>query len=91
MASHASKYKPLRSLAEIRADILALEKETDGLLRKAIGVAYSSQLSQFFKSIWSSHPCFLYKFFERMSYYCSGILHYTIFTTHFKFLFDISK
>jgi len=30
------KYKPLRSLAEIRADILALEKETDGLLRKAI-------------------------------------------------------
>jgi type I restriction enzyme M protein len=30
------KYKPLRSLLEIRADILALEKETDGLLRKAI-------------------------------------------------------
>lgn len=30
------KYKPLRSLAEIRADILVLEKETDGLLRKAI-------------------------------------------------------
>ncbi|MCX9025291.1 MAG: class I SAM-dependent DNA methyltransferase [Candidatus Methanoperedens sp.] len=30
------KYKPLRSLAEIRADIQALEKETDGLLRKAI-------------------------------------------------------
>ncbi len=30
------KYKPLRSLAEIRTDILALEKETDGLLRKAI-------------------------------------------------------
>ena len=30
------KYKPLRSLAEIRADVLALEKETDGLLRKAI-------------------------------------------------------
>jgi len=25
-----------RSLVEIRADILALEKETDGLLRKAI-------------------------------------------------------
>lgn len=30
------KYKPLRRLAEIRGDILALEKETDGLLRKAI-------------------------------------------------------
>lgn len=30
------KYKPLRRLVEIRADILALEKETDGLLRKAI-------------------------------------------------------
>jgi type I restriction enzyme M protein len=30
------KYKPLRRLAEIRADILALEKETEGLLRKAI-------------------------------------------------------
>jgi len=30
------KYKPLRSLAEIRADILALEKETDGLLKEAI-------------------------------------------------------
>ncbi|HKZ36583.1 MAG TPA: N-6 DNA methylase, partial [Chryseolinea sp.] len=30
------KYKPLRSLAEIRGDILALEKETEGLLRKAI-------------------------------------------------------
>lgn len=30
------EYKPLRSLAEIRADILALETETDGLLKKAI-------------------------------------------------------
>ncbi|KCZ72871.1 type I restriction-modification system methyltransferase subunit [Candidatus Methanoperedens nitroreducens] len=30
------KYKPLRSLAEIRADIMALEKETDGLLREVI-------------------------------------------------------
>ncbi|CAG0968821.1 MAG: type I restriction-modification system methyltransferase subunit [Candidatus Methanoperedens nitroreducens] len=30
------KYKPLRRLSEIRADILALEKETEGLLRKAI-------------------------------------------------------
>jgi len=30
------EYKPLRSLAEIRADILALEKETDGLLSGVI-------------------------------------------------------
>jgi type I restriction enzyme M protein len=30
------EYKQLRSLAEIRADILALEKETDGLLGKVI-------------------------------------------------------
>ncbi len=30
------KYMLLRSLAEIRADILALERETDGLLRKAV-------------------------------------------------------
>jgi type I restriction enzyme M protein len=30
------KYKPLRRLSEIRADILALEKETEGLLKKAI-------------------------------------------------------
>ncbi|MCA6363515.1 MAG: SAM-dependent DNA methyltransferase [Bacteroidetes bacterium] len=29
-------YKPLRSLAEIRADILALEKETEGLMHKAL-------------------------------------------------------
>ena len=30
------KYQPLRSLAEIKADILALEEETDGLIKKAI-------------------------------------------------------
>lgn len=30
------QYKPLRSLAEIRADILALEQETDGLIKKVI-------------------------------------------------------
>ncbi len=30
------KYKPLRSLSEIRADILALEQETEGLLKEAI-------------------------------------------------------
>jgi len=30
------EYKPLRSLTEIRADILALEKETDGLLSEVI-------------------------------------------------------
>ncbi len=31
------KYKPLRSLAEIREDILALEQETDGLLKEVLG------------------------------------------------------
>lgn len=30
------KYKPLRSLDEIRADILALEKETEGLIKNVI-------------------------------------------------------
>ena len=30
------KYKPLRSLSEIRKDILALEKETDGLIKEII-------------------------------------------------------
>ncbi len=30
------EYKPLRSLEEIRADILALEKETEGLIKEAI-------------------------------------------------------
>lgn len=30
------KYKPLRSLKEIRKDILALEKETEGLLKEVI-------------------------------------------------------
>jgi type I restriction enzyme M protein len=30
------EYKPLRSLAEIRADIMALEMETDGLLKNVI-------------------------------------------------------
>jgi type I restriction enzyme M protein len=30
------QYKPLRSLAEIRADILALEKQTDGMIKEAI-------------------------------------------------------
>lgn len=30
------KYKPLRSLEEIRADIMALEQETDGLLKNVI-------------------------------------------------------
>jgi type I restriction enzyme M protein len=33
------KPQPLRSLEEIRADILALEKETEGLLADIIGVA----------------------------------------------------
>ena len=30
---------PMRTLEEIRADILALEKETEGLLGEIIGVA----------------------------------------------------
>ena len=33
------QYKPLRSLAEIRADILALEAETDGMIRAVIQTA----------------------------------------------------
>lgn len=32
------EFKPLRSLAEIRADILALEEETDGLIKEVIDV-----------------------------------------------------
>jgi type I restriction enzyme M protein len=31
------QYKPLRSLEDIRADIMALEQETDGLLKNVIG------------------------------------------------------
>ena len=31
------KPQPMRSLEEIRADILALEKETEGLLSKIVG------------------------------------------------------
>ena len=30
------KYKPLRSLEEIRADILALEAETDGMIKEVL-------------------------------------------------------
>ena len=30
------QYKPLRNLAEIRADILKLEEETDGMIKAAI-------------------------------------------------------
>ena len=36
---HFYKPQPLRSLDEIRADILALERETEGLLSEVIGVA----------------------------------------------------
>jgi type I restriction enzyme M protein len=36
---HFYKPQPLRTLAEIRADILALEKETDGLLGEIVGEA----------------------------------------------------
>lgn len=38
---HFYKPAPLRSLAEIRADILALEEETDGLLTEIIGASSS--------------------------------------------------
>ena len=31
------QYKPLRSLDEIRKDIIAIEQETDGLLKEVIG------------------------------------------------------
>jgi type I restriction enzyme M protein len=31
------QYKPLRSLEDIRADIMAIEQETDGLLKEVIG------------------------------------------------------
>jgi len=34
---HFYKPQPLRTLVEIRADILALEKETEGLLGEIIG------------------------------------------------------
>lgn len=30
------KYKPLRPLADIKADILALEEETEGLLKEIL-------------------------------------------------------
>lgn len=33
------QYKPLRSLEEIRADILALEEETDGMIKAVIQTA----------------------------------------------------
>lgn len=31
-----NKYKPLRSLDEIRADILALEQETEGMIKEIL-------------------------------------------------------
>jgi len=37
-AKHFYKYKPLRSLEEIKADILRLEAETDGVLREIVEV-----------------------------------------------------
>ena len=39
------KPKPMRPLAEIRADILALEKETEGLVDEIIGTNESATLS----------------------------------------------
>ena len=38
-ARHFYKPQPLRSLEEIRADILAVERETEGLLGEVIGKA----------------------------------------------------
>jgi type I restriction enzyme M protein len=38
-ARHFYRAKPLRTLDEIRRDILALEQQTDGLLKKIVGVA----------------------------------------------------
>ena len=35
---HFYKPQPLRSLGEIRADILALERETEGLLTEIVGL-----------------------------------------------------
>lgn len=35
---HSYKPTPLRSLDEVRADILALERETDGLLSAVVGI-----------------------------------------------------
>ena len=37
------KPKPMRTLAEIRADILALEQETEGLLAGILGVGEQSE------------------------------------------------
>jgi type I restriction enzyme M protein len=37
-AKYFYKPQPLRSLAEIRADILAIEKETEGLMAAILGV-----------------------------------------------------
>lgn len=37
-AKYFYKYQPLRSLEEIKADILRLEAETDGVLREIVGV-----------------------------------------------------
>ena len=39
---HFYKPKPMRPLAEIRADILALEQETEGLLSEIVGVGSSA-------------------------------------------------
>jgi type I restriction enzyme M protein len=38
---HFYKPQPLRSLEEIRADILALEQETEGMLAEIVGGAKS--------------------------------------------------
>ena len=42
------KPKPMRSLEEIRADFLALERETEGLLTESSGV--SSIIGKFIKA-----------------------------------------
>ena len=41
LTRHFYKPQPLRPLTEIRADILALERETEGLLGEIVGVTGS--------------------------------------------------
>ena len=48
------KPQPLRSLEEIRADILALEKETEGLLEEIIGRSETMKLAGCGKEIYAS-------------------------------------
>lgn len=40
--TNISQHKPLRSLEEVTRDILALEAETEGLLKKLVNLAETS-------------------------------------------------